>query len=307
VKKSIVTWGQLRNPVLSYGDASITDVAVHRVKGRWSLLFSDFQDNPTSSTIGRAMSDDLYFWDPRVLDGPGWPFSLPQADGSLPAVAPDVIRSDGEWIVTYQAPVGGQMRLFYRSSKDLVHFDDAKPLASELYPLPADSMTDPALADTGRGLILAFQHNGVFEVALGGSLDGPWRLLGTPDTGPAQDYQFIYIDGHWNLIATTIPDGQISMFVLSGDSQDPAAWTYWTKTATFVVPQEGWNSGIRSTAAFLYDARRYDGYWYLFYTGAGPPDLLGHPGRTMIGVARSTDLMTWQVPPTSATETPPTQ
>ena len=48
---------------------------------------------------------------------------------------------------------------------------------------------------------------------------------------------------------------------------------------------------MRATASYLYDARRYDGYFYLFYTGLGPA------GRTMIGVARSENLETWEVPP----------
>lgn len=53
----------------------------------------------------------------------------------------------------------------------------------------------------------------------------------------------------------------------------------------------------RANAAFLCDARPVDGYYYLFYSGSTETLLFNGRGHAKVGVARSVDLVDWEVPP----------
>jgi hypothetical protein len=70
------------------------------------------------------------------------------------------------------------------------------------------------------------------------------------------------------------------------------------------VPAETWNTGPglnsvnfeEADGAYLCDARSIDGHFYLFYFGANELTSYGGWGHTALGVARSRDLIRWQVP-----------
>ena len=51
-----------------------------------------------------------------------------------------------------------------------------------------------------------------------------------------------------------------------------------------------------ANSAYLCDARATDGYYYLVYAGSSELTQFGGWGHAMIGIARSTDLLHWQVP-----------
>ena len=55
--------------------------------------------------------------------------------------------------------------------------------------------------------------------------------------------------------------------------------------------------GADPRAPYLCDARRADGWFYLLYSGSNEQTSFGGLGHQKIGVARSTDLETWHVPP----------
>jgi len=76
------------------------------------------------------------------------------------------------------------------------------------------------------------------------------------------------------------------------------------KVRAFDVPQDAWNRGHTpgithetANSGYLCDARKLDGYWYLFYAGSTELTEFDGRGHAKIGVVRSKDLQHWQVPP----------
>ncbi len=192
-------------------------------------------------------------------------------------------------------------------------YDDAGALVGAHDCIVGDpSRVRVPLAHTEHGLFLFFKrglHTSIVqhvEVArsVSGSLDGPWQLLGEPDLGLTENFQFLVIDGVWHVLATTIPIHVPALFRLVGDPANPSSWLHWQKVATFDVPQEAWNRGETAgidhetaNSAYLCDARRADGYWYLFYAGSEELTSFEGRGHAKIGIARSRDLRSWTVPP----------
>jgi hypothetical protein len=310
-----VDWSALRNPILSYPRAGAKDEALVWTDGRWHLLFSYLTDDRSAPggvrwQIATATSSDLAHWSAPVA----WPAQA----GSLGVASPDVVRSpSGGFVVTYQSnpSASGQDKLYYRTSADLVHFSAPHPLARALAPTPADRQIDGALAYTGHGVMLGFkastggsaQH---FEVAWSksGSLAGPWTLLGRPDItvydNTVENYEFVGVGGHWDLVATSNLLDQPWIFALSGDPSTPHRWLAWTGGRELAVPAQAWDSGQgvsgvdfeQANSAFLCDARSADGYYYLLYAGSSELSAFGGWGHAAIGIARSTDLVHWQLP-----------
>ena len=307
-----VAWSKLHNPVVSFPHAAAKDQALIWAAGRWHMLFS-YVTNATARPnvqrwqIATSESTDMVHWTrPR-------PWSA-QPGGMA---SPDIVRApDGTYVATYDAPPGEsgptQAKLYYRTSRDLVHWSSPHPLAPRLYPAASVRMIDPALAWTGSGLILGYKvgttsQAQAFEIARspGGSLAGPWEIVGRPaidlydDT--VENYEFLTVGGTWHLVATSNTLDQPWMFTLAGDPDDPASWLHWVDGTQLQVPAESWNSGPgvssvgyeHANSAFLCQ----DGSTY-YLTYAGSPDLtsFGGWGHAAIGIARSTDLVHWQVP-----------
>ncbi len=311
-----VDWSALTDPVLSYPLAGAKDEAVVWSGGRWHMLFSYLTNDPSAPggvrwDVATATSADLTPWSA--------PDPWPRQAGTLGVASPDVVRTPaGRFVVTYQSnPSGaGQDKLYYRTSADLEHFSAAHPLAPALAPAAADRQIDAALAFTGHGVILGFKASSAdgpqhFEVAssASGSLAGPWTLLGRPDItlydDTVENYEFVGVGGHWDLVATSNELDQPWLFRLDGDPATPASWLHWSTGRELQVPAEPWDSGQgltgvgyeRDNSAFLCDARSVDGYYYLLYAGSDELSQFGGWGHAAIGIARSTDLVHWQVPP----------
>lgn len=227
----------------------------------------------------------------------------------------------GRFVVTYQSdpgePGGRQDRLYERTSSDLVHFSAPRPLAHALAPAPGDRMIDGALAWTGHGVILGYKSgveggSQAFEVAWSptGSLAGPWTVVGKPDIsvddGTVENYEFVTVGGHWDLVATSNELDQPWLFSLTGDPATPSGWLRWSAGRQLLVPAAPWDTGEgissigfeHANSAFLCDARSVDGYDYLLYAGSSELSQFGGWGHAEIGIARSTDLVHWQVPGT---------
>ena len=174
---------------MSYPHAAVKDEALAWWRGRWRMYFSYVsRDVPTRGgehwSIGWATSRDLRTWSSPIV----WP----DQPGTLGVASPDLVRSPGGlFVATYESnpgDVGGEDKLYYRTSTDLMSWSQAYPLARSLDRSPSSRMIDPALAWTGHGLILGFKsgfRNGTqhSEIAWSpnGQLQGPWRLIGRPD------------------------------------------------------------------------------------------------------------------------------
>jgi len=296
-----IAWARLRNPVLQV-DSMAKDQAVRWSDGQWHIWYSNRTAGDAEGRIVHAVSDDWLEWDtvaPAIED----------------AGSPDVTRlADGRFVMSHQAPAApGVHRPVYRAAASAAELAaaDARPLFADLF--PGERLIDIAFAHADAGVFAMFKRGAreaVVQVPTlvhspSGSLEGPWMHVGDPDVGLFENYQFLTIDGAWHLLGTRIPVHAPELYRLDGDASDPQAWLRWTPLGALDVPEEEWNGGgtiagidyERANSAYLCDARAVDGYFYLFY--AGSTELATHAGRghAKIGVARSADLVTWNVPP----------
>ena len=314
-----VAWSALRNPVLADPSAGLKDQAVVWADGRWHALFSDVTDDPSGPggirwDIATATSPDLQHWS-AVSPWPAQP-------GVLGVASPDLVRvRTGRFVATYQSdpgaapPSGDNARLFYRTSNDLVRWSRPHPLAQNLAPAPGDRMIDGALVSTGHQLLLGFKFSSptqpdVFEVArsTSGRLRGPWVLVGRPDItvdgGTVENGEFVVVAGRWHLMATSDNLDQPWLFTLSGDPDRADSWLHWTDGYSLDVPGQAFDSGPgisslgyeHANSAYLC-ATGPGREVYLFYAGSSELTQFDGWGHAAIGVARSRDLVHWQVPP----------
>jgi hypothetical protein len=178
-------------------------------------------------------------------------------------------------------------------------------------------MIDGAFVFTGHELLIGFKYSSptqpaVFEIARSttGSPAGPWKLVGRPDievnNDTVENYEFMMAAGRWHLMATSNTLDQPWLFTLVGNPDRPSGWLQWTGGVQLQVPSEAFNSapGISSVtyehaySAFLCAAGSRPGdYTYLLYAGSNELTQFDGWGHAKIGIARSTDLVHWQVPP----------
>jgi hypothetical protein len=291
-----IDWSALRNPILSYPTVGVKDQALQWSGGAWHMLFSDMTATTALPhvhfSVAESSSRDLRHWtSPRVI--------------ANDAASPDIVRSpSGSFIITYQTPEG----LAYRtsSSSHLQSWSASHPLGRGL----AHRMIDAALAFTGHGVILGFkagttaQH---FEIAWAPSLSGRFHLVGQPDISLYNDTiendEFVTVDGAWHLVATSNTLDQPFLFALGpGDPAIPTTWLHWGPAQSLAVPSEAFNSGSgissvqfeHANSAFLCVGP--GGENYLTYAGSTELTQFGGWGHARIGIARSADLVHWQVP-----------
>jgi hypothetical protein len=292
-----VVWNEARNPLITLPDQALKNETVRVVDGRWRLITSyRFEDESVGSV--QFESRDLATW----------------AEGArLPGdSSPNLTRAEeGRYVLTFQSvDADGQTRLYYRTSPDLATWSDRRPLFPEAF--PGQRLIDPGLAHTADGLFLMFKRGervgpqySAVAWSPSGELDGPWQLLGEPDTRPLEDFQFLVLDGVWHVLGTEIPVVHVPvLYRLVGDPADPESWLHWEEVGRFEIPEESWNQGETpgithetANASFLCDARAADGHFYLFYAGSTELDAFAGRGHAKIGVARSRDLEIWEVPP----------
>ena len=292
-----IDWSSLRNPILSFPAVGVKDQALQWSGGEWHVLFSDMTATKARPhvhfSVAVSSSRDLRHWtSPQVI--------------AEDAASPDIVRSpSGTFIVTYQTPQG----LAYRTSStaSLRSWSAPHPLARGL----AHRMIDAALAFTGHGVILGFKAgttNQHFEIAWAPTLSGVFHVVGQPDivvyNDTVENYEFVTLDGGWHLVATSNTLDQPFIFTLGhGDPAIVSTWLHWSAGQSLTVPSEGFDSasGISSVSfehansAFLCVGPQ--GEDYLTFAGSTELTQFGGWGHARIGIARSTDLVHWQVPP----------
>ena len=307
-----IAWSRLRNPILGSPDRAVKDPAIVWGAGRWQALFSSV-DPAGRWRIGTATSPDLVHWSKLG--------ELAHDSTVEGEASPDVGPSpDGSFVVTYQSFVhdarGAQAKLYYRTTTDFRTYTPPRPLGRELHPGAADRMIDAAVAWTPAGLLLGYKvgpPDGVqaFEIARSttGSLDGPWQLVGRPDISVYADtienYQFLHLRSGWQLVATSNRLDRPFLFTLAGDASAPTGWLHWSPGRELHIPQERWNPGRGVTGAtyehangaFVVDRQALEGRYSLVDADAPEVTRFGGAGHDRLGVARSTDLVNWAVPP----------
>lgn len=284
--------------------------------GRWHMIFSYVRDDAALPggvywDIATSSSVDMTSWTP--------PDPWPAQPGAIGVAAPQIVRDpQGQFVVTYQSDPGqtdgAQDRLYYRTTSDFVTWSAPRPLAQSLAPEPGDRMIDGSLAWTGYGLILGYK-SGVstqaFEIAWSpsGSLDGPWHYVGKPDIvvngDTVERYEFLYAEGSWHLMATSNLLDQPWLFELTGSPDNASGWLDWSKGYELAIPKADWDNGAGissisyewANASFLCNATSTDGYYYVLYAGSNELSQFGGWGHAEIGIARSRNLVDWEVPP----------
>ncbi len=316
-----VAWSALRNPILSEPAGGVKDQALVWSDGRWHLLFSYVTDDPSRPggvrwDVASASSPDLDHWSAVSP----WPAQR----GVLGVASPDLVRGrSGRFVVTYQSDPGAsppsdrQSRLFYRTSSDLRHWSPSAPLAQNLAPAPGDRMIDGALVFTGSQLLVGFKFSSptqpdVFEIArsVSGQLRGPWALVGRPaitvNGGTVENYEFVRVSGRWRLLATSDNLDQPWLFTLAGRPDRAEGWLHWSVGHPLDVPGQAFDTGPglsslgfeHANSAYLCVTGASSGHEvYLLYAGSTELTQFGGWGHAAIGIARSRDLVHWQVPP----------
>jgi hypothetical protein len=292
-----IDWSALANPILSYPDVGVKDQALQWSGGAWHMLYSDMTETKSAPhvrfSVAMSSSGDLVHWtSPRVI--------------ASDATSPDIVRDPaGQFVVTYQTPSGLEYRIARNAS--LGSWSSAHPLGHGL----ATRMIDAALAFTGHGVVLGFkagttsQH---FEIAWAPTLGGTFHLVGLPDISiyndTVENYEFLTVNGAWHLVATSNTLDQPFLFTLgAGDPATPSTWLHWSAGQQLSLPKESFNSGLgissvgyeHVNSAFLCVGP--GGEDYLTYAGSTELTQFGGWGHARIGLARSTDLVHWEVPP----------
>ena len=297
-----IDWSALRNPILSYPGHGVKDQALQWSDGEWHMFFSELSATRSAPhvhwDVASAHSPDLRHWSAPSVIAAG-------------AASPDVVRDPtGRFVLTYQT-VSGQLEYRISTSPALDAWSPGHPLAPGL----AGRMIDAALAFTGHGVVLGFkagttappehQH---FQIAWAPALSGRFRLVGQPDVvvygDTIENYEFLTVGGVWHMVATSNILDQPYLFSLGpGDPSAPATWLHWSAGTELMVPSESFNSaaGISSVSyehansAFLCVGP--GGEDYLTYAASTELTAYGGWGHARIGIARSTDLTNWAVPP----------
>ncbi|MFZ0664434.1 MAG: hypothetical protein WAM97_01675 [Acidimicrobiales bacterium] len=313
-----IDWSDLQNPILSTPDAGEKDQVMVWFGNRWHMIFSYVRNDPSVPggvywDIATSSSPDMVTWTQ--------PDPWPAQSGALGVAGPQLVQNpQGDFVVTYQSDPGqrngDQDRLYYRTTDDFVKWSAPHPLAQSLATAPGDRMIDGSLAWTANGLILGYKaglegSQQAFEIAWSpnGSLEGPWQYIGKPDIvvngDTVERYEFLNIEGAWHLMATSNLLDQPWLFKLSGNPDKASGWLKWTGGYELAVPKAGWDSGAGissvtyewANASFLCNASTTDGYYYLLYAGSDELSQFGGWGHAEIGIARSRNLVDWQVPP----------
>ncbi|HUC03837.1 MAG TPA: hypothetical protein VL961_00465 [Acidimicrobiales bacterium] len=299
-----VDWGALRNPLLSYRAHGVKDQALQWSGGQWHMLFSYLSRTgaPPHVEFDVAMADsrDLVHWDPpRII--------------AKDAASPDIVRDpDGRFVITYQtSPDGGlgSSQLEYRvaSGPNLASWSAPRPLGAHLAP----RMIDGALAFTGHGVILGFkagttsQH---FEIAWAPSLTSPFHVVGLPDitlyNDTVENYEFLTVDGSWHLVATSNTLDEPYIFTIGpGDPATPSTWLRWVQAEQLEIPDQPFDTAAGITSVNFEHANSAflcvgpGGVDYLTFAASTELSAFGGWGHARIGIARSSDLVHWQVPP----------
>jgi hypothetical protein len=297
-----IDWKNLHNPVLSYPNWSIKDVAMAHKDQVFYVFFSAFYEDggQIRSHVVEVSTRDF-----RTFSSPIFNFDG-EDEGWIGMCSPDVQRMGSQYVVTFNSwgdKPGKLDALFYITSSDLVHWSKRQPLAADL--TASRRVIDAALAYARDGYYLIFKEGlkGMKpRLAFGKSLDGRFEFVesGYPnllmEDGKEnglihENYEFLNIDGKWRLLTTDYNPPHAYLYTREDDSK----WLNWTRGYRLDIPQERFNTDNLDNAGALYDWRGADGYFYFIYAGRDERTTYLKRGWNRLALARSKDLVHWAV------------
>lgn len=330
-----IEWDALQNPVLRLEDRAVKDAAMRFSDGQWHVFASDIngRDEGTRFRVShwRAprlgdLGEPVEIYDDEAVGGFASADITRTPDGAY-VLAFNSHTTDVD---------GTEEDLYVRTGPNLNALGQRQRLAHSTHPADDERLIDTALAHAEIGLVIGYKLGQAFELAYSpqGAVDGEFEIIGqpgfeqqmAPGTGMPgiENYQFLQLDGIWHLLATEIPaiaelaergfragtgvgvsgpQHRTLLFTLEGDPSAPEGWLEWSDGRELTVPQEDWNSPQdgssdyeRQNAAFLCDLTDVDGFYYLLYAGSRELSTFDGRGHAALGIARSRDLETWEIP-----------
>lgn len=290
----VIPWDKMKNPVLASTHGAIKNQAVLFFQG-WFWFFPAI-DTPDGRTYVRTRDFSVY----ECAEDLGYV-----------GMSPRFLYQNGQWHAFSQlsAPDANR-RIYYSTSSDLIHW--SKPVESWFNVQKGVRHIDAAVAwDHGR-YHAGFKSDQQFHVMRSKSskLDFHWEEpVAVKSAGWCEAFQFIKIEDQWRMVATARgPDGYQTgtngytgdhepyIFTMDGDGSKAEHWAQWTDKTHIALPFSDWNTVMHANTAYLCDWREYDGWFYLFFSGANDSELCRRRGHCKIGVARSRDLKKWYLP-----------
>ena len=317
-KSPFINWDELKNPVYFNEEWSVKDASMIYVEesGEFHLFFSAFfwvGDRVNSHVVSvktkdwTHFSEPLFIWEGKELGYHG-------------LCAPEIHRWNGQYVLTYNGwgdKKGKLNQLYYAVSEDLENWEKHRPLA---HGITEDYRAiDAALARHDESYYLFFKDSKPLghlprvdwtRVATAKDLDGPWEFVysGYTTFMPEdalhsekihENYRLLQIDEDWYMQNSGYWPHNPYLYKIGGDPSDPGSWTVWKDGRLLEIPvQEGFNTAHQANASHLRDWREYDGYFYLIYAGNTENESFWTRGDNKLGLARSKDLINWEVPPT---------
>lgn len=290
-----IPWHQLKNPVYSHAGWSVKDACMIEKDGVFFVFFSAFywEDEQERSHVVEVKTTDWLNWSEPIINWRG------QEGGWIGLCSPNITEAEGEYYLTFNSwgdKAGQPNQLFYARSNDLEHWETVQPLASSL--TMGTRSIDAAVIYHQNQFYLVWKKVQISQIAVSPTIDGDWQHLGQAADFWFENAHFIEIDGSMQMVLTSRDQQhRTSIAPMAGDSRSLANWTRWLAFRAFDIPPEAFNLHEQANAGFLADWRRQDGYYYLIYAGTTEGVSHARRGDNRLGLARSRDLIRWEVPP----------
>jgi len=278
------------------------------------LFFSAFfreRGRERSHVVGVTTLDWKVFSEPFLfMDG--------RDDGWTGMCSPNITRVNATYYLTFNSwgdvhPNGQKNQLFYCESEDLGHWTSYRQIGQDL--THDIRCIDIAITFYDDQFYVMWKDESIRQpikkyktrIASCPLLTEPWNFIGDgyahfflhggkESSLTHENYEFIEIEGKQMLLSLDYSPHHPVLYSIGGASEIEASWQTWIDGRDLMLPREQFNTNHIANAPFLADWRENDGYFYLLY--AGRTHGLTHAGRgnNKLGLARSRDLTTWNVP-----------
>lgn len=309
--KPLVDFDKLQNPIYSHDEWSVKDACMaYREDGWFYLFFSAFfpaEGDTRSHVVGvktrdfKTWSDPLFVWSGHDM---GW----------LGMCSPDIQKVSDTWYLTYNSwgdKSGRPNQLFYAVSSDLENWDHHHQLAPEVTVKDgtATRAIDAAIVHHNDRFVLIWKEGSPHRTRLAWAekMNGPWQYVGDgypqlvmPDGQENgmihENFHFFRYNDKWQLLSLDYRPHTPYLYTMTGDGGRLEDWLHWGQGRELIVPEEAFNTDHRCNAPFIADWRAYDGYFTMIYAGRTQGVSHKRRGDNRLGLARSLDLIHWQVP-----------
>lgn len=311
-----MNWDDLKNPVFARDGWSVKDACMACKDGTFHLFFSAFYRErwrERSHVVGVITHDFRKFSEPVLhLDG--------REDKWTGMCSPNISIMNERYYLTFNS-WGDRHRnrrknqLFCMESDDMISWTEPYQVAGNI--TEGFRAIDLAVTRANGKFYAIWKEDYPDEgrmvrkplIASGPALDGNLELLdghgkptftmadGKRSTKIQENFEFLEVDGRWYLLSLDYRPHVPVLYEMDGAGSNDADWLNWVNGRELEIEVQSFNTNHAANAPFIADWREHDGYFYMIY--AGRTEGISHKGRgnNKLGLARSKDLMEWEVPP----------